>query len=172
MLLGIEPPDRFPLVFYRDNCADLELTIDDVLAAPIGETAVFQFAGMNLSREPSRSATMFAAEVAAAAGANVVLDLDFRPDQWHDPRAFGVAIRSVLPTVALVVGTEDEVKASMLTDPDQVQVAHSQVSDSRVEGDLENARYWYRQAGRAAATEPLNAEWGTIAQMLLAAERP
>jgi 5-dehydro-2-deoxygluconokinase len=139
VLLGIEPPDRFPLVFYRDNCADLELTIDDVLAAPIDETALFQFAGTNLSREPSRSATMFAAEVAAAAGANVVLDLDFRPDQWHDPRAFGVAIRSVLPTVAVVVGTEDEVKASMLTDPDQVQVAHSQVSDSRVEGDLERA---------------------------------
>ena len=27
------------------------------------------------------------------------LDIDFRPDQWHDPRAFGVAIRAVLPLV-------------------------------------------------------------------------
>ncbi len=32
VLLGIEPPDRFPLVFYRDNAADIQLTIDDVLA--------------------------------------------------------------------------------------------------------------------------------------------
>jgi hypothetical protein len=41
----------------------------------------------------------------------------------------------------------------------------------RVEGDLSNARYWYRQAGRAVATEPLQAEWDTIAEMLLAAGR-
>src|SRR5678815_4811141 len=26
VLMGIEPPDKFPLVFYRDNCADIELT--------------------------------------------------------------------------------------------------------------------------------------------------
>jgi hypothetical protein len=41
----------------------------------------------------------------------------------------------------------------------------------RVEGDLSNARYWYRLAGRAVATEPLEAEWGTIAEMLLAAHQ-
>jgi hypothetical protein len=41
----------------------------------------------------------------------------------------------------------------------------------RVEGDLGNARYWYRQAGRAVATDPLNAEWDAIAKTLLAAER-
>src|SRR5690554_3141748 len=29
VLLGIEPPDRFPLVFYRDNAADMQLDIDD-----------------------------------------------------------------------------------------------------------------------------------------------
>src|SRR6476620_12353491 len=37
VVLGIEPPDRFPLVFYRDNCADIELSIEDVLAAPLAE---------------------------------------------------------------------------------------------------------------------------------------
>jgi 5-dehydro-2-deoxygluconokinase len=26
VILGVEPPDKFPLVFYRDNCADIELT--------------------------------------------------------------------------------------------------------------------------------------------------
>ena len=45
VVLGIEPPDKFPLVFYRDNCADINLTIDDVLAAPISDCRVFQFAG-------------------------------------------------------------------------------------------------------------------------------
>ena len=66
VVLGIEPPDRFPLVYYRDNCADIELTIDDVLASPVTRCKVFQFAGTNLSNEPSRSATFFAAEQARA----------------------------------------------------------------------------------------------------------
>lgn len=139
VVLGIEPPDKFPLVYYRDNCADNQLTIDDVLATPIHDCKVFEFSGTGLSREPSRSATVFAAEQAKAAGAKVVLDLDFRPNQWHDARAFGVVVRSVLSTVDIVLGTEDECKAVTLTDPGQVAVSHSQISGARVEGDLPSA---------------------------------
>lgn len=138
-ILGIEPPDKFPLVFYRDNAADIQLSIDDVLHAPIHDTKVFQFAGTNLSREPSRSATLFAAERARQAGATVVLDVDFRPGQWHDPRAFGVAIRSVLRLVDLVIGTEDEINAALLADPAQLHVTHDQQSDARVAGDTAQA---------------------------------
>jgi hypothetical protein len=39
----------------------------------------------------------------------------------------------------------------------------------RVEGDLPNARYWYRQAGRSPATGALAAEWNDIVAALLAA---
>lgn len=136
VLLGVEPPDKFPLVFYRENCADINLTIDDVLAAPVRDVGVFQFAGTNLSREPSRSATMYAAELACGSGNQVVFDLDFRPDQWHDPRAFGIVARSALANVHIVVGTHDEINAAVLTDPAQMTVTHSQVSDARVEGDV------------------------------------
>jgi 5-dehydro-2-deoxygluconokinase len=139
VVLGIEPPDRFPLVYYRDNCADIELTIDDVLAAPVADSRVFQFAGTNLSKDPSRSATLFAAELAQRVGTEVVLDIDFRPDQWHDPRAFGVAIRSALRWVDIVIGTEDEINAAMLSDVSQMQLTSSQVSDTRVSGDTETA---------------------------------
>ncbi len=137
--LGIEPPDKFPLVFYRDNCADIQLTIDDVLAAPVSDCHVFQFAGTNLCKEPSRSATIFAAELARKAGAEVVLDIDFRPDQWHDPRAFGVTVRSVLPHVDIVIGTEDEINAAMLVDVGQMSLTHSQISDTRVSGNIDQA---------------------------------
>jgi hypothetical protein len=37
----------------------------------------------------------------------------------------------------------------------------------RQEGDLSNARYWYRQAGKPAATGPLPAEWEAIAKALV-----
>ena len=37
----------------------------------------------------------------------------------------------------------------------------------RKEGDLSNARYWYRQAGQTAATDPLESEWSRIAAAVL-----
>jgi 5-dehydro-2-deoxygluconokinase len=138
VVLGIEPPDSFPLVYYRDNCADIALTIDDVLQAPVADSKVFQFAGTNLSLEPSRSATLFAAELARQAGTKVVLDIDFRPDQWHDPRAFGVVVRSAVRLADIVIGTEDEINAAMLTDISHVERTDS-VSDTQVRGDVDRA---------------------------------
>src|SRR5215213_11878821 len=137
VVLGIEPPDRFPLTYYRDNCADIELTIDDVLASPIADSRALLISGTGLSKEPSRSATLFAAELARQLGVPVALDIDFRPDQWHDPRAFGVTLRAAMRLVDIVIGTEDEINAAMLTDAGQISLTHSQVSDTRVQGDVD-----------------------------------
>jgi len=38
----------------------------------------------------------------------------------------------------------------------------------RVEGDLPNAGYWYRTAGKPVARSPLDEEWAAIAADLLA----
>ncbi len=162
VVLGIEPPDKFPLVFYRDNCADIELTIDDVLAAPIADSKVFQFAGTNLCKEPSRSATMLGAQVAKQAGTEVVLDVDFRPDQWHDQRAFGVVVRSVLPLVDIVIGTKDEINAVMLADTSQMQLTHSQISDTKVSGDTERAIAFMLTQGPKAVIEKIGPEGARI----------
>lgn len=158
VLLGIEPPDKFPLVYYRENCADMEVTIDDVLAAPVADSKIFQFAGTNLYKEPSRSATMFAAALAQRAGTEVVLDFDFRPDQWHDPRAFGVAVRSVLPLVDIAIGTEDELNAALLFDTGQMSLTHSQVSDTKVEGDVSQAIDTLLSLGPRALLQKLGAD--------------
>ena len=136
VVLGIEPPDRFPLIYYRDNCADIELTIDDVLAAPIAESRAVLISGTGLSREPSRSATLYAAEHAQALGKHVFLDLDFRADQWHDPRAFGVVMRSALRYIDIAIGTEEEIKAATLTSLSQLTIEHSQISNPTIEGDM------------------------------------
>ncbi|MDE2731763.1 MAG: 5-dehydro-2-deoxygluconokinase [Bacteroidota bacterium] len=162
VILGIEPPDHFPLVYYRDNCADNALSIEDVLAAPLTEAKAFEFAGTNLARESSRSATLFAAERARRAGVPVLFDLDFRPDQWHDPRAFGVAARAALAHTRVAIGTEDEIKAAVLTDPDQVQVVGLQVSDAHVEGDVDAAIRTLLGLGPEVVIEKRGAEGSRI----------
>jgi len=134
--LAIEPPDKFPLIYYRDRPADIELDIDDALAVPYDSTQVLLISGTGLSKEPSRSATMLAAELARAAGATTMLDLDLRSDQWHDPRAFGVCMRAALPLIDVVIGTEDEIKAVTMRDVSQMSVTDSQVSNADIAGDL------------------------------------
>jgi len=171
VVLGIEPPDRFPLTYYRDNCADIELNIDDVLATPIADSRALLITGTGLSKEPSRSATLFAAETARQVNTPVALDIDFRPDQWHDPRAFGVTLRSALRLVDIVIGTEDEINAAMLTDPGQVSLTHSQVSDAHVSGDINAAiqalldlgpRVLVQKRGAAGSTVHLVTDAGHI----------
>lgn len=137
VLLGIEPPDRFPLVFYRENAADMQLNIADVLATPISRARAIEVSGTGLSREPSRSATFLAAERARESGTTVFMDLDFRADQWHDPRAYGVNVRAMLGLVDVAIGTEEEINAAMLTDPEQLRVVDQQVSAPEISGDVE-----------------------------------
>ena len=121
VVLGLEPPDRFPLTFYRENCADINLTLDDVRAAPLAEAHMVFVSGTGFSREPSASATTAAVEIAQANGAAVMLDLDYRPTLWDDPRAFGPTLRRLVATVDLAVGTEEEIKAA--ADEDDVEAA-------------------------------------------------
>lgn len=162
VILGIEPPDKFPLVYYRDNCADIELTIDDVLAAPIADSRALLISGTGLSKEPSRSATLFAAEQARSCGTKVFLDLDFRPDQWPDARAYGVTIRSALRLVDIVLGTADETKAAAIKEKSSVSVEHSQVSGARVEGDAQQAINAVLDAGPEAFVMKAGAEKTTV----------
>jgi hypothetical protein len=42
----------------------------------------------------------------------------------------------------------------------------------RKEGDLPNASYWYRKAGRPVASGSLDEEWASIAEALLEGQGP
>lgn len=137
VILGIEPPDKFPLVYYRDNCADSRVSIDDVIKTPISTCKLFEVSATALNIEPSRSSAFFAAEEAAKNNVPVLVDLDFRADQWHDPRAYGVMTRLFLQYCTLAIGTEEEVLATMLKDPAQVKITDQQISAPEIQGDID-----------------------------------
>ena len=112
VLMAIQPPDRFPLTFYRDNCADRALTVDDVARAPVGESRVVFLTGTGLSHEPGRAATFAAAATARRASVPVVVDVDYRADQWDGAAAFSTEVRTLLQSATLAVGTEEEIAAA------------------------------------------------------------
>jgi 5-dehydro-2-deoxygluconokinase len=139
VVLGIEPPDRFPLVYYRDNCADSQINMDHVLAAEIDQSSLLEVAGTALNMEPTRSAAFLAAEIAKKSDVPVILDLDFRADQWHDIRAFGVTVRAFMRNANIVLGTEEEVLAAYLSELSQVQITHQQISAPEIRGNIDEA---------------------------------
>lgn len=147
VILGIEPPDRFPLVYYRDNAADSQVDIDDVLKANIQDHKILLINGTAMNVEPSRSATFFAAEIAQKNDVDIVLDLDFRADQWHDYRAFGITVRAILPKVKIAIGTEEEILAATLSEASQVVIKHQQISAPEIKGDIEKSITWLLSSG-------------------------
>ncbi len=136
VVLGIQPPNSFPITFYRDNAADIQVSIDDVQKLPLAQTRAVQLSGAALAKEPSRSAVFYLAEQAKALGLTVFLDIDFRADQWHDPRAFGLMIRAILPLVDVAIGTEEEINAAMLQRPEDVVIKDSQITAPEIRGDV------------------------------------
>ena len=139
VVLGIEPPDRFPLVYYRDNAADSQVDIDDVDNANISAHRILLINGTAMNMEPSRSATFYAAEIANKNKVDVVLDLDFRADQWHDYRAYGITMRAVLPKVKIAIGTEEEILASTMEDASQVTIRDQQISAPEIKGNIDES---------------------------------
>ncbi len=121
VFLGIRDPDTFPLIFYREDCADMALQTTDVDPAFIASAGAVLINGTHLSRPNVFDATLRACEIARSHGARIVFDIDYRPVLWglagkdagenrfvaHD--AVTARLQEVLPLCDLIVGTEEEV---------------------------------------------------------------
>ena len=143
VILGIEPPDKFPLVYYRDNAADWHISTEDIDAIGMANVDFVVLSGTALAREPSRSTTLYAAEQGKANNTRVLLDLDFRMDQWNDPQEYSQMIQRVLPYVDMVLGTREELLASLYTEDTYIQIDDQQISAPSIQGDLDRVLAQY-----------------------------
>ncbi|MDE2775176.1 MAG: 5-dehydro-2-deoxygluconokinase [Chloroflexota bacterium] len=128
-VVGVQPPDRFPLLFYRENPADIHLTIEDAKALPLAEARALSLSGTALSRGGAYDVSLYLAEQASLHGVTTFMDLDLRPDQWSHPCAFGLHLRRALPLCDVIIGTEEEFFAALSPTPEAVMAGES-VSDS------------------------------------------
>ncbi|KQI70370.1 5-dehydro-2-deoxygluconokinase [Loktanella sp. 3ANDIMAR09] len=120
VLLGIRDQEQFPLIFYRENCADMGLTVDDIDPAFIQSARAVVATGTHLSHPQVEAATIKALEIARAAGLQTALDIDYRPNLWgvagHGDGenrfvasdAVTTKLQSTLHLFDLIVGTEEE----------------------------------------------------------------
>ena len=118
VLLGIRDQDSFPLIFYRENCADMALCEDDIDPGLIAEARSVVATGTHLSHARTEAAVLKALRLARENGARTALDIDYRPNLWglsgHGDGenrfiasdAVTARLQAHLPLFDLIVGTE------------------------------------------------------------------
>ena len=82
VILGIRNKNDFPLIFYRENCADMALSTNDIDKKFISRAKCVCATGTHLSNVNVEGATIKAISIARKLKKKTVLDIDFRPNLW------------------------------------------------------------------------------------------
>lgn len=119
-ILGLKDRDTFPLLFYRENCADMAIDAAGIREDFIAECRALLITGTHLSQPTVREASTRALELAGRHGVLRVLDIDYRPVLWGltkrgeganrfvaDARVTA-SLQQMLPHFELLIGTEEE----------------------------------------------------------------
>ena len=121
VLLSVENDKTFPLIFYRDNCADSALNEADVDEAFVKSSSAVLVTGTHFAKPHTDAAQRKAMLIAKANGGKVILDIDYRPNLWGlaghgageeryiKSEHVSEHMKSILPDCDLIVGTEEEV---------------------------------------------------------------
>ncbi len=120
VILGIRDQEQFPLIFYRENCADMALSEEDIEPAFISEARAVVATGTHLSHPQVEAATLKALRLARENGSQTALDIDYRPNLWGvaghgdgesrfvESAKVTEKLQSTLHLFDLIVGTEEE----------------------------------------------------------------
>ncbi|WP_366654669.1 5-dehydro-2-deoxygluconokinase [Fodinicurvata sp. EGI_FJ10296] len=121
VILGIRNQHSFPLIFFRENCADAALTPDDIDPALIARAGAVVVTGTHFSTPGLDAMSRRAMTLARENEARVILDIDYRPVLWgaagHGQgesrfvadEAVSAHLQRIVPDCDLVVGTEEEI---------------------------------------------------------------
>ena len=120
VLLGIKSQDQFPLIFFRENCADMALCEDDIEEDFIKISKSVLVTGTHFSTKTVSDASFKAMKIAKKFNKEVILDIDYRPNLWEmgkhnegesrfkENLSVTNHIQNILSYCTLIVGTEEE----------------------------------------------------------------
>ncbi len=120
VVLGIEDRETFPLIFVRENCADMAIAREDFDEPFIASAHALLITGTHFSTPQTYEVCRHALALARANGVRTALDIDYRPVLWgltgrDDGETRFIAddgvsahLQSILPEFDLIVGTEEE----------------------------------------------------------------
>lgn len=124
VLLSVENDKTFPLIFYRENCADGALSEADIDPDFIRSARAILVTGTHFAKPHNHAAQKKAMAIAKANGGRIILDIDYRPNLWGlaghaageeryiKSDKVSEQLQTILADCDLIVGTEEEVHIS------------------------------------------------------------
>ena len=121
VMLGIKDSDTFPLVFVRENCADMAIGEADLDPDYIASAKCLLITGTHFSTPAVHATSTAALNIARERGVKTAIDIDYRPVLWGlasrgdgETRFVSSAevsahLQAILPLFDLVIGTEEEI---------------------------------------------------------------
>ena len=121
VLLAVESDRSFPLIFYRDNCADAALDVGDVDEDFVLSARALLVTGTHFAKSNTDAAQRKAMAIAKKAGRKIIIDIDYRPNLWGlaghgageeryiKSDKVTAHLQSILADCDLIIGTEEEV---------------------------------------------------------------
>ena len=119
-ILGIRDKEQFPLLFYRENCADMGLTKNEIDPDFIKRSKCVVVTGTHFSSKQVSEASFQAINYAKNNNVLVGFDIDYRPNLWslgghgdgesrfEESKVVTSHVQKIISHCDLIVGTEEE----------------------------------------------------------------
>lgn len=120
------------IVMYRNEAADLKLTVDDIDEEYIKKGKALLISGTALAESPSREAALKAVALAKRNNIPIIFDIDYRAYNWKNDDEIAIYYSAVAREAQVILGSREE-----------YDLTEKLIEPGRT--DLQTAEYWHNQ---------------------------
>ena len=96
------------IVMYRNEAADLKLSVEDIDEEYIKKSRALLISGTALAESPSREAALKAVALAKRNGVPVIFDIDYRAYNWKNSDEIAIYYSAVAGEADIILGSREE----------------------------------------------------------------
>ena len=101
-------PKESSILMYRNEAADLKLSVEDVKEDYIASAKALLISGTSLAESPSREAALKAALLARRTGTPLIFDIDYRAYNWKNEDEISIYYSAVAKEADIIMGSREE----------------------------------------------------------------
>ncbi|MBR0542662.1 MAG: 5-dehydro-2-deoxygluconokinase [Clostridia bacterium] len=120
------------IVMYRNEAADLKLTVDDIDEDYIKRGKAVLISGTALAESPSREAALKAVALAKRNSVPIIFDIDYRAYNWKNEDEIAIYYSAVAREADIILGSREE-----------YDLTQKLIKEGM--NDIETAKYWHNQ---------------------------
>lgn len=101
-------PSESSILMYRNEIADLQLSVEDVDEDYIKNAKAILISGTALAASPSREAALKAVMLAKKNNTAIIFDVDYRPYNWQNADEISIYYSMVAREAQIILGSREE----------------------------------------------------------------